>query len=82
MPEWVNIFPDWVKNTWFIYVTFHDFVQWVVMALLAKTAWGLRKKKKEQEDLVAHIHEELHKHIEEDSSFHGDLGQHGMTKGK
>ena len=40
------------------------------------------KKKKEAEKLVKHIHEELHRHIEEDSSFHRDLGQRGMTKGE
>jgi hypothetical protein len=82
MPEWVNIFPDWVKNTWFVYVTFHDLVQWCVMFFLARTAWGQRKKKKELEALVSHIHEELHQHIAEDSSFHAVLGQRGMTKGK
>lgn len=82
MPDWVNELPEWLKNSWLIYVTAHDWVQWCIMAILARTAWGERQKKKESEELVAHIHEELHRHIDEDSSFHEDLGQRSMTKGK
>ncbi len=51
------------------------------MALLAHTAWGERRKKRELEEIIEHIHEELHRHIAEDSAFHKDLGQDGMTKG-
>jgi hypothetical protein len=82
VPNWVDSLPEWLKNTWLIYVTTHDWVQWVIMAILAKTAWGQRQKKREVEELIAHIHEELHTHIEEDASFHTDLGQRGMTKGR
>lgn len=81
MLEWVNSWPDWLQGVWFTYITFHDFIQWGIMAVLAHTAWGQRKKKRELEDLIEHIHEELHRHIDEDSSFHEDLGQGGMTKG-
>ena len=81
MLEWVSSWPDWLQGVWFTYITFHDFVQWGIMALLAHTAWGERRRKKESEQLIEHIHEELHKHIEEDSSLHADLGQSGMTKG-
>jgi hypothetical protein len=32
---------------------------------------------------VAHIHHELHKHIEEDIELHGELGQpEGLSEGK
>ncbi len=82
MLEWLQSWPAWLQGLWFIYITFHDPVQWAVMAFLAHTAWGQRQKKKEAEALVEHIHRELHQHIEEDSSFHRDLGQAGMTKGK
>ena len=81
MLEWVNSWPDWLQGIWFTYITFHDFVQWGIMALLAHTAWGERRKKRELEEIIAHIHEELHQHITEDSAFHEDLGQDGMTKG-
>lgn len=81
MLEWVNSWPDWLQGLWFTYITFHDFIQWGVMAVLAHTAWGQRKKKKELEDLIEHIHDELHRHIDEDASFHEVLGQGGMTKG-
>ena len=81
MLEWILQHPV-LSEVWFAYVTFHDFIQWGIMAVLAHTAWGQRKKKKVLEDLIEHIHEELHSHIEEDSSFHEDLGQRGMTKGE
>ncbi len=81
MLEWVNSWPDWLQGVWFTYITFHDFVQWIIMAIIARSAWGLRKKKREQEQIIEHIHKELHQHIAEDSSFHEDLGQKGMTKG-
>ncbi len=82
MIEWFQTWPDWLQAVWFSYITLHDVVQWGIMALLARTAWGERKKKKEIEDLLEHIHEELHQHIEEDSSLHEELGQHGITKGQ
>lgn len=33
------------------------------------------------DDLVKHIHDELHRHIEEDAGLHRDLGQSGISKG-
>ena len=81
MLEWVTSWPDWLQGLWFTYITFHDFVQWGIMALLARTAWGERRKKKALEEIIEHVHRELHQHITEDSSFHEDLGQGGMTKG-
>lgn len=81
MLEWVNSWPDWIQGLWFTYVTFHDLIQWAIIALFGYTTWGQRRKKREMEDLIEHIHEELHQHIAEDSSFHEDLGQKGMTKG-
>ena len=80
--EWVQTWPDWLQGVWFGYVTLHDFIQWGIMAVLARTAWGERKKKKELEELLEHIHEELHNHIKEDASLHLVLGQAGMTEGK
>ena len=82
MLEWIGSWPNWLQASWFAYITFHDFIQWGVIILFGYTVWGRRQKKKEMEDLIAHIHEELHQHIEEDSSFHSDLGQDGMTKGQ
>jgi hypothetical protein len=79
--EWLSNLPDWAQSLWLVYVTFHDLIQWAILAIVGVTAWGQRKKKKELEELVGHIHDELHTHIEEDSSFHHDLGQPGMTKG-
>lgn len=81
MLDLVQTWPDWLQSVWFFYVTFHDLVQWGVVALVGLTAWGQRKKKEEADKLLEHIHNELHKHIEEDASFHQDLGQTGMTKG-
>lgn len=80
--EWVQTWPDWLQAIWFVYVTFHDLIQWGVIILFGLTAWGQRRKKKQLEDLIEHIHEELHQHIAEDSSFHEDLGQVGMSKGE
>ncbi len=82
MIEWIQSWPDWFQTTWFIYVTFHDFVQWGIIALIGLTAWGERRKKQKLEELIEHIHCELHTHIQEDASFHEDLGQSGMTKGE
>ena len=67
---------------WFVYITFHDIIQWIFIFAVGLTAWGQRRKKKEVDKLLEHIHDELHKHIEEDSSFHKDLGQLGMTQGE
>ena len=80
MLEWILQYPV-LSEVWFAYVTFHDLIQWAIMIVLAHTTWGQRKKKKQLEELIEHIHEELHTHIAEDSSFHEDLGQSGMTKG-
>jgi len=89
MLDWINNTVEWFTSpgttqhtVWWAYVTLHDFVQWSIMALLAKTAWGERKKKKELEGIIEHIHQELHFHMTEDSSFHEEvLGQLGMVKG-
>lgn len=77
---------------WFLWVTFHDPVQWTVMAILGLTVWGQRRRAKEQEaqkikiteavrEEVAHIHQELHHHILEDKGLHESLGQTGMSEG-
>ncbi len=79
--HWLMQEGSWQHSAWFIYVTFHDPVQWGIIALVGLTAWGQRREKKRLEALVEHIHEELHAHIEEDSSLHESLGQSGMTKG-
>ena len=81
MVEWIDTWPSWLQGVWFAYITFHDFIQWGIMGLLAHTAWGERQKKREVEKLLEHIHKELHTHITEDSLFHEDLGQSGMTQG-
>ncbi len=81
MIEWIQTWPDWLQSFWFVYITFHDFVQWGIIALVGLTAWGQRREKKRLEALVEHIHEELHAHIKEDASLHELLGQSGMTKG-
>ena len=80
MLEWVNSWPDWLQGIWFAYITFHDFIQWGIMLLLARTAWGQQKKKRESEKLLKHIHKELHEHIIEDALFHKDLGQGSMSE--
>ncbi len=80
--EWIQTWPEWVQGVWLGYITLHDFVQWGIMAILARTAWGERQRKKELEEILGHVHDELHKHIEEDASFHAALGQTGMTKGE
>lgn len=82
MLEWITTWPAWLQDIWVLYVTFHDFVQWAIVFALGYTAWGRRREKKVLEELVEHIHEELHLHIDEDASFHENLGQRGMTKGK
>lgn len=82
MIEWVQTWPDWLQAAWFFYVTFHDIIQWGVIALFGLTAWGQRREKKKLEALIEHIHEELHAHIEQDATFHENLGQPGMKKGE
>ena len=81
MIEWFYNLPQWLQSTWFIYVTFHDFVQWGIIILIGYTAWGRRRQKTQMDDLIKHIHDELHQHIEEDASLHKDLGQSGISKG-
>ncbi len=78
---WLMQEGSWQHSLWFVYVTFHDIIQWGIIVLFGLTAWGERIKKKKLEDLIEHIHEELHTHIEEDSSLHHSLGQTGITKG-
>lgn len=82
MIEWLQTWPDWLQGVWFVYITFHDLLQWIVVAIFGLTVWGQRREKQKLEMLIEHIHTELHTHIEEDSSFHSDLGQAGMTKGE
>ncbi len=79
--HWLMREGSWQHSTWFVYVTFHDLFQWGIIGLFGLTAWGERRKKKQLEKLIEHIHEELHTHIEEDSSLHRVLGQTEMTKG-
>ena len=52
------------------------------MAILARTAWGDRQRKKELEAVIEHMHEELHVHMVEDAVLHENLGQKGMTRGE
>jgi hypothetical protein len=85
MLDWVEKWPHWLQIVWFCYITFHDLIQWVVLALIGLTVWGRRKRQRNIEALAAeiqHIHDEVHKHIEEDSFFHENLGQRGMSRGK
>jgi len=89
MLDWVQQWPDWLQAVWFFYITFHDLVQWGVLALIGMTVWGKRKRQQKHQATVEalaveikHIHDEVHKHIEEDSSFHENLGQRGMSRGK
>ncbi len=79
--HWLMLEGSWQHSTWFVYVTFHDLIQWCIIVLFGLTTWGERRQKKQLEKLIEHIHQELHTHIEEDSSLHESLGQSGMTKG-
>lgn len=74
----------WLQGAWFIWVTFHDFVQWSVMFLLGFTVLKNKKNMKNMvKEEVAHIHEELHTHIDEDIELHEELGQpRGLSEGK
>lgn len=88
MFEWLISHPD-LSNLWFIYITFHDPVQWILMFFIGWTAWGQRRKKQEEHNLALrietelnHIHQELHKHMQEDSELHAHLGQGGMFRGE
>lgn len=77
-------------SLWFVYVTFHDLIQWSIMTIIGLSAYGQRKHKREIQDLVVelreeleHVHEEIHNHIDEDAALHADLGQHGrMSRGE
>ena len=82
MLEWIQTWPDWLQGCWFIYITFHDIIQWFLIVLFGFTTWGQKREKKRLEKLVEHIHQELHNHIKEDASFHAELGQDGMTEGE
>lgn len=88
MLEWILNHPV-LGEVWFLYITFHDPFQWLVMTLVGWTAWGQRKKRKEWEDLVhemreelSHVHQEIHDHMEEDARLHADLGQYEMRRGE
>ena len=90
--QFANEYPA-LGYIWFIWVTFHDIVQWTVMGALGLTVWGQRKKARDEADKrakiaaavrteVDHIHEELHLHIKEDIKLHDQLGQDsGLTEG-
>jgi len=49
MLEWVANWPEWAQSFWFMYVTFHDLVQWAVLFVIGLTAYGQRQKKKDLE---------------------------------
>lgn len=88
--KWLMIEGSWQHSLWFAYVTFHDLIQWAIMTIIGLTAYGQRKHKKELQELVvelkdelAHVHDEIHFHMEEDAALHADLGQHGrMSRGE
>lgn len=89
MLEWFLDRPEWLKDLWFVYVTFHDLIQWGILIIIGYTAWDQRKQKRELRDLALilqeeldHVHAELHGHMNEDASLHADLGQQGMNKGE
>jgi hypothetical protein len=59
-------------SLWFLYVTFHDLIQWVIMGIIGLTAYGERKHKKELNVLITelreeleHVHDEIHIHLGE-----------------
>ena len=86
---WVESWPEWAQALWFVYVTFHDLIQWALMLIIGYTAWGQRQHKKELQHLVdelreelEHVHEEVHAHMDEDASLHESLGQSGITRGE
>ena len=74
----------WASYAWFVWVTFHDLVQWTVMGFLGFTVLRQRRTMKDMvREEVAHIHQELHIHIEEDTELHGRLGQcKGLSEGQ
>lgn len=88
--HWLMTEGSWQHSLWFIYVTFHDLIQWALMAIIGLTAYGQRKHKQKLHDLVIqleqeleHVHKEIHTHIEEDAALHEDLGQKGrMSRGE
>lgn len=88
--KWLMSEGSWQHSLWFAYVTFHDLIQWSIMTIIGLTAWGQRKHKREQQELIkelrdelTHVHDEVHTHMEEDAALHADLGQSGrMSKGE
>ncbi len=89
MLEWLQTWPEWLQGLWFVYITFHDLIQWGILLIIGYTTWGQRKQKRELQELALllqeelnHVHGELHGHIDEDASLHADLGQQGMKEGK
>lgn len=81
--KWLMAEGSWQHSLWFAYVTFHDLIQWMIMTIIGLTAYGQRKHKKELQELVlelveelTHVCEEFHSHMEEDAALHADLGQH------
>lgn len=88
MLDWILAHPV-LSEVWFVYVTFHDLVQWALMLAIGYTAWGQRRKAQEKHELALalkveldHVHEELHNHMEEDAQLHAHLGQGGMRRGE
>lgn len=88
--QWLMIEGSWQHSLWFVYVTFHDLIQWCIMGIIGLTAYGQRRHKKALQELVDelckelnHVHEEVHNHIKEDLALHEALGQEGkMSKGE
>lgn len=88
--QWLMTEGTWQHTVWFLYVTAHDLIMWIVMSIIGLTAWGQRRHKKELQELVVelreeleHVHEEIHTHMEEDAALHEDLGQSGrMSRGE
>lgn len=72
MFDYFQQLPGWLQDLWFAYVTFHDLIQWIIMAIIGLTAYGERKHKKELQLLIAelreeleHVHDEIHIHLGE-----------------
>lgn len=70
--KWLMVEGSLQHSIWFIYVTFHDLIQWGIMGIIGLTAYGQRKHKKELQQLVAelrdeleHVHDEIHIHLGE-----------------
>lgn len=72
MIEWLAVHPNW-EFLWFIYVTFHDPIQWLAMAALGASAWGQRSRRQRLERLVTALRAELEDHKESDLVVHSQI---------